>query len=216
MRFDSNKMRQARDRLGLSMEMVGEKADVSKNSVLRAEHGDDIRPVTARRIAQALGVEVAELVEELAVPRVKAPLLPEDEQRRSALDAVGSYWSRRAETHLQEVGDPNSPHFSDVTRATLWLEMVQIEARDYANWGVEHAALLMPREGGLFDASSWGAALSIMGHLLTFHQVVRGAERRIEAMHDQPDELALRRLDRARQEFQESESQFRELQAVGG
>jgi len=209
-------MRRARDRLGLSMEMVGEKAEVSKNSVLRAEHGDDIRPVTARRIAQALGLDVADLVEELAVPKVEAPLLPEDEQWRSALDAVGSYWRRRAETLLQEVEDPNSAHFSDVTRATLWLEMVQIEARDYANWGVEHAAPLMPREGGLFDANSWRAVLSIMGHLLTFHQVVREAERRVEAMHDQPDELTRRRLDRARQEFQESESRLRELQAVGG
>lgn len=49
------------------MEMAGEAAGLSKNSVLRAEHEEDVRPVTARRLAEALGVEVADLVKEEAV-----------------------------------------------------------------------------------------------------------------------------------------------------
>jgi len=48
--------------LGYGIETTAQAAGVSKNSVLRAEHGEDIRPVTARKIAGALNVEVADLL----------------------------------------------------------------------------------------------------------------------------------------------------------
>ncbi len=70
MKLDGDKLRRARERLGYSMEAVGEVAEMSKNSVLRAEHEEDIRPGTARKIADALGVEVAELI---ADPKARAP-----------------------------------------------------------------------------------------------------------------------------------------------
>jgi DNA-binding XRE family transcriptional regulator len=47
--------------LGYGIEKTAEEAGVSKNSVLRAEHEKDIRPITARKIAAALRVPVAHL-----------------------------------------------------------------------------------------------------------------------------------------------------------
>lgn len=68
MRLDPEKVRRARESLGYSIEATGEVAEISPNSVLRAEHGEEIRPSTARRLARALNTEVAELY-----PKVEAP-----------------------------------------------------------------------------------------------------------------------------------------------
>jgi transcriptional regulator with XRE-family HTH domain len=62
MKLKRERVRYARDRLGWSLRMVGEKAGTNAATVLRAEHGHEIRPSTARKIACALGVEVADLV----------------------------------------------------------------------------------------------------------------------------------------------------------
>lgn len=61
MRLDPERTLEARERLGLSVEMAAKKADVAKSSISRAEHGEEIRPATARRIATAYGVSVADL-----------------------------------------------------------------------------------------------------------------------------------------------------------
>ena len=73
MRLNREKLRYARERLGSSLEIVGKEAGVSRNTAMRAEHGGEIRPVTARRIAAALGVEVADLIKE--------PTAEEEERR---------------------------------------------------------------------------------------------------------------------------------------
>ncbi len=62
MKLDRDKLMRARELLGYGVEKTAEEAGVSKNSVLRAEHEGDIRPVTARKIAGALGVRVADLL----------------------------------------------------------------------------------------------------------------------------------------------------------
>ena len=62
MRLDRDRLIRAREMLGYGIETTAQAAGVSKNSVLRAEHGEDIRPVTARKIARALNVEVADLL----------------------------------------------------------------------------------------------------------------------------------------------------------
>jgi transcriptional regulator with XRE-family HTH domain len=119
LRLDGNKVRRARERLGYSMEMVGEEAEVSKNSILRAEHDGDIRPVTARRIAQALGVEVADLIEESAIPKAAAlpPTEPSfnnvlEEERRSPENLTARFkyqkrllkeWLDRWEREIEDV-----------------------------------------------------------------------------------------------------------------
>jgi transcriptional regulator with XRE-family HTH domain len=73
LKLDRDNFIRARERLGYSIETVAEKAGIAKNSVLRAEHGEDIRPLTARKIAAALGVEVAELYADPGYPKGAAP-----------------------------------------------------------------------------------------------------------------------------------------------
>lgn len=94
LKLDRAKLQRARKMLGYAIETVAEQAGISKNSVLRAEHEEDIRPVTARKIAAALGVRVADLIGESESLKVQAPL-PEfpDERRvpslRSWIDFAG-------------------------------------------------------------------------------------------------------------------------------
>jgi transcriptional regulator with XRE-family HTH domain len=107
LKLDRDKLQRARELLGYSIETTAEAAGVSKNSVLRAEHEDDIRPVTARKIAGALGVRVAELIGESETLKVQ-PRLPSfnGETRREAiygpwLDFVSRYadqWESRLAT----------------------------------------------------------------------------------------------------------------------
>jgi hypothetical protein len=49
LKLDRDKLIRAREMLGYAIETVAEEAGISKNSVLRAEHEEDIRPVTARK-----------------------------------------------------------------------------------------------------------------------------------------------------------------------
>ena len=74
MRLDSAKMRWHRDRLGWTLDTLAEQAEVAEGTALRAEHGEDIRPSSGRRIARAFGVDVSELVPEKP-GRVKEPAL---------------------------------------------------------------------------------------------------------------------------------------------
>jgi DNA-binding XRE family transcriptional regulator len=74
LKLDRDKLIRAREMLGYGIETVAAEAGVSKNSVLRAEHEEDIRPLTARKIAAALGVRVADLFGESATLRVQPPL----------------------------------------------------------------------------------------------------------------------------------------------
>lgn len=72
MKLDRDRLIRAREMLGYGVEKTAEEAGVSKNSVLRAEHEEDIRPGTARKIAAALGVAVADLLE-ADTPKGQAP-----------------------------------------------------------------------------------------------------------------------------------------------
>jgi transcriptional regulator with XRE-family HTH domain len=72
-KLDRDNLIRARERLGYSIETVAAEAGIAKNSVLRAEHGEDIRPLTARKIAAALGVEVADLYADANYPKGEAP-----------------------------------------------------------------------------------------------------------------------------------------------
>ncbi len=92
MKLDRDRMLRARERLGYGIEKTAEVAEISKNSVLRAEHEEDIRPLTARKIAAALGVQVADLLSD--AKKAPAPLSREwalstadDAFRRGVRDA---------------------------------------------------------------------------------------------------------------------------------
>ncbi len=64
LKLDRRKVQYARDRLGYTLDMVGEKSGMSKNTVRRAEHEQEIRPSTARKLAAALEVEISDLIKE--------------------------------------------------------------------------------------------------------------------------------------------------------
>jgi len=83
LRLDRDRLLRAREVLGYGLEKTAEEAGVSKNSVLRAEHGAEIRPVTARKIAAALGVEVADL---LGAGHRKTLEVPDTPLARSSLE----------------------------------------------------------------------------------------------------------------------------------
>jgi transcriptional regulator with XRE-family HTH domain len=83
MRLAPNKVREAREQLGLSIVEIAQNAKVSPNSVSRAENDREIRPMTARRIAQALGVEVADLY-----PKGKAVASPPESEAGEARRAI--------------------------------------------------------------------------------------------------------------------------------
>jgi transcriptional regulator with XRE-family HTH domain len=65
LKLAGDKVRWHRDRLGWTIDDLAEKAEVAKGTVLRAEHGEDIRPSSGRRIARALGTEIPELIPEM-------------------------------------------------------------------------------------------------------------------------------------------------------
>ena len=84
LKLDREKLIRAREMLGYGLEKTAEVAGVSKNSVLRAEHEEDIRPVTARKIATALKVEVADLFPKAAAPSPSSNTL----RRREFLEHI--------------------------------------------------------------------------------------------------------------------------------
>jgi transcriptional regulator with XRE-family HTH domain len=103
MKLDPTKVREAREQLGLSIVEIAENAEVSPNSVSRAENNREIRPLTARRISRALGSEVADLY-----PKAKAPTSsPKPEaavEERRAIDIPHEDF-RRALSEASEAGD---------------------------------------------------------------------------------------------------------------
>lgn len=77
MKLDGERVRERRERLALSMENASSKARVSPHTWVRAEHGGKIRPSSARRIAEALGVEPEQLMEPTPSGKAQAPPPPE-------------------------------------------------------------------------------------------------------------------------------------------
>ena len=116
MKLDEDKVRASRERQGLTVALLAQRARTSKNTILSAEHGGDIRPTTARKIAAALGVVISDLLPEDAdsplggrPPSVQLTLngvLAEERRRPTeselkALDRWVSYLERRMDkAHL--------------------------------------------------------------------------------------------------------------------
>jgi transcriptional regulator with XRE-family HTH domain len=101
LRFDGDKVHRARELLGYGLDKTAEEAGVSKNSVLRAERGEEIRPGTARKIATALGVRVADLLTEGASDPLGQALASQDRlfdgarERDAFLERVKEYIDTR-------------------------------------------------------------------------------------------------------------------------
>jgi transcriptional regulator with XRE-family HTH domain len=90
MRLDSRKVRWHRDRFGWTLDELADKAGVAKGTLLRAEHGEDIQPRSGRRIAQAFGVDISELVPEMpgvaTRPKVLRPRTLDELLERAGLE----------------------------------------------------------------------------------------------------------------------------------
>ena len=126
MKLDRDKLIRAREMLGYAIETVAEEAGVSKNSVLRAEHEEGIRPVTARKIAAALNVRVADLIGESETLKVEAPPLEpsfenvlEEERRLQWLQPweqfmrqISARWHARITEH-EKMGLPIEPAWAE-------------------------------------------------------------------------------------------------------
>jgi transcriptional regulator with XRE-family HTH domain len=135
LRYGREKLQRARERLGWSIEMVGEKAGTSKNSVLRAEHEGEIRPLTARKIAEALGVEVADLLlEEVETPDPKGQPSPQREGESRGRQE----WKAEVEAFISEASEViDDPDLAETTcldisqtASDLWFEGLHL--RDVA------------------------------------------------------------------------------------
>jgi transcriptional regulator with XRE-family HTH domain len=99
-------LRELRELHGLTQKELADVSGVSLRSVAGYEGGAQARPNTARKLAQALNVEVADLVGTTSYPKAQAPPSPEqpsfnglleEERRTQHLYVWGSYLSRRVE-----------------------------------------------------------------------------------------------------------------------
>jgi transcriptional regulator with XRE-family HTH domain len=128
LKLDPAAVIEARERLGLTIEMAADRADVSKNSIGRAEHGLDIRPVTARRIARGLGLEVADLYPKAPAPQPSLKGLQRDEARNLVERAAGIVegYSRRWEAELELLAEADIyPYGKEIEVTRFFLELVE-------------------------------------------------------------------------------------------
>ena len=68
-------LRQARQRQGLSISQLAERADLRRERLTQLEQGqDDVDPSLMRRLASALGVSLGELIAAAPTPMPHAPV----------------------------------------------------------------------------------------------------------------------------------------------
>jgi transcriptional regulator with XRE-family HTH domain len=65
------RLKEWREAQGLMQKELAAMAGTHERTVFRAEHGDSVNPVTTRRLAKALGVDVVDLLENPPVPAPK-------------------------------------------------------------------------------------------------------------------------------------------------
>ena len=126
--------------LGYGLEKTAQEAGVSKNSVLRAEHEEDIRPVTARKIAAALDVSVADLIGESETLKAQ-PLLPDFwGEWRSQLDLLEScvqHKISRAEYYEQELERGRSTDYATAGGAHNLAVLALEEFANFTRWVID-------------------------------------------------------------------------------
>jgi transcriptional regulator with XRE-family HTH domain len=163
------RLKEWRESRGLMQKEVAEDAGVSVYTVLRAEGGISIRPNTARKIAEALNVTVADLLEDPPVPLGQAPTssgpaeeVEGSEERREDLrkiqeaflethnlfeELAGTYRASGDEERLEALR--SAAALSSLGAAQLVEEDVDID-RDY-ELGVEHVVAALNRLDSLSE-----------------------------------------------------------------
>jgi transcriptional regulator with XRE-family HTH domain len=137
LRLNRKKLLRARELLGYGIEKVAEVAGVSKNSVLRAEHEEDIRPVTARKIATALHVSVADLIGESETLKGQPPLPDFWGKLRSQLDLLEScvqHEISRAEYYERELERGRSSDYATSRGASNLALLALQEFASFTKW----------------------------------------------------------------------------------
>jgi transcriptional regulator with XRE-family HTH domain len=120
----------------------------------------------------------------------------EEQQRNTMARVLREYMMRRAEAHDREVRDPESPHFRTATGATLWLDDLYRELRDWWVWVYVHRSELLPPFEEGTNPEFWRAAFdAYLAPVVAFQTIRKQAEKRIAEMSDPPDELAMRRME---------------------
>jgi excisionase family DNA binding protein len=202
-----------------SVEEVAERLLVDVQTVRRWIKSGKLKAYKPGREYRILSSDLDEFLEARSSPKVQAPL-PESPQQSSIPEALSSYMRRRTQSLQAELEDKNSPHFENATAATNWIADIRNESRDWANWICEEGASLMPQRGGITEPDTLRDTFSdvwqIAGHLMTFYEITRRAERRIKSMPSKPDELSQKRFERAEREAQESERRVQGLHAASG
>jgi transcriptional regulator with XRE-family HTH domain len=137
LRLNKDRLQRARELLGYGLEKTAQEAGVSKNSVLRAEHEEDIRPGTARKIAAALHVSVADLVRESETLKAQPPLPDFWDKWRSQLDLLEScvqYKIGRAEYYERELERGRSSDYATARGAENLAILALEEFANFTRW----------------------------------------------------------------------------------
>lgn len=221
------RVRDVRKSRKLSQEALAREAGVSLNQVNKLERGviTDPHYSTLSGIARALDMTVEQLVEEPALAgKAEAPEVgPSNAEQRLPhwLEALQEQIMSRADKHGDEVEDENSPHFASANAATLWLAQVEDELAMWQDFSLKQTVPFLPErrtEGwrAILDVDVWGPWFEAISPLIIFDAVIRDAKRRIEGMQDKPDELAVRRLEKATTAADESRARVEELRRAAG
>jgi transcriptional regulator with XRE-family HTH domain len=127
-------------------------------------------------------------------------------------DALASYVERRIEMYEEDFEDSNSPHFRSVTAATLWAEMLHREANLLTSLVLQESRSLFRSLESLEEKVLVALKLArrVAKYVAAINEIRRQADERIAAMRGKPDDLAQKRLQKARREADESERSYDE------
>jgi len=118
------RLKEWRESRGFSQRELSLEAHVAEKTVARIELGDSVRPTTARKVADALGVEVIDLMGEPPVPLGRGPSEPGQRETGpaeagSAVVAVGMTSEEATENLEQQL-------YSPAKIAQGWYQLAQL------------------------------------------------------------------------------------------
>jgi transcriptional regulator with XRE-family HTH domain len=140
LKLNRDQLQRAREMLGYGLEKTAQEAGISKNSALRAEHEEDIRPVTARKIAAALHVSVADLIGESETLKAQPPLPDFWGKWRSQLELLEScvrHKISRAEYYERELERGRSSDYATARGASNLAILALEEFASFTRWVID-------------------------------------------------------------------------------
>jgi transcriptional regulator with XRE-family HTH domain len=96
------RLRQWRELRGLTQKELAAESGVSTRSIAGYEAGAAARPNTARKLAEALNIEVADFLAEYEAPIVSAPPSPEQQELFNGLEEDLRTWRWEAEDFIKD------------------------------------------------------------------------------------------------------------------